>query len=414
MKPLPILLAVFTSLLLWLALAIAILAVEARAQTIGPQVIPLPVSQANGGTGATSMSAGSVTPTGGSANTLGNILGGVAGVPAFTVTGTSSQAIVNINGNLAGSNPCTSDGDYGWNLENGTGEMDAISCYTGNIGSGNDAFAWWQAPVSGALSKLMSLDKIGNLLAIAEQIGSSITTPSAVLEVNQTNGTSEHIRIADRFSLIGSTNLHITNNAIYNGTNYLYDANGSAMKIELGSNNSFFVNAAPSGSAGGVITWATNLTLDGSGNLTIAGGLTATSLANSAQSNAVCYNSSTGAVTYNSGVTTCLASTIRVKDLKRPIAPDEGLRVAMAAKPWDYTNKVNPQGDEVGLVCEQLEKIDPRLVDHDKQGKCSGVRYEQYAGGILTAAVQKLKHDNDDLRRQIADLRRIVLARRGR
>jgi hypothetical protein len=152
---------------------------EAHAQNMS-QTIPLPLSQAQGGTGAASLGAGSVTPTGGSANTLANYLGGVGQVPNWGVTGVTTTASVNINGNLAGSNPCASDGNYAWNYENGTGEMDAISCYTGNIGANNDGFAWWQAPVSGALTKIMRLDKIGNLTTLGGITTSSIagmTTP---------------------------------------------------------------------------------------------------------------------------------------------------------------------------------------------------------------------------------------------
>lgn len=113
-------------------------------------------------------------------------------------------------------------------------------------------------------------------------------------------------------------------------------------------------------------------------------------LANAAQSNAACFNSGTGALTYNGGVTTCLASTLTVKTLNRPITPPEGLNIVLAAQPYEYKNKVNPKGDEVGLICEYMAKIDERLTARNDKGECSGVRYEQYAGGILTAAIQEL------------------------
>lgn len=296
----------------FIALLAGILACSVAQAQNTSQTISLPVSQSNGGTSATSLSTASVTPTGGSPNTLAAIFSGGGGVPGFSITGTGSIATINISGNLGGVNPCVSDGNYGWNYENGTGEMDAISCYSGNISANNDAFVWWQAPVSGDLVKLMNVDKVGN------------------------------------FSNIGT--------------------------------------------------------------------ITSTGLTASGQANALCYNSSTGLITYNSGVTTCLVSAERFKDIKRDIAPDEGLRIVLAAKPKDYVNNKDPHGDEVGLVCEQMQNVDRRLVSYDKEGHCSGVRYEQYAGGILTAAVQQLKHDNDDLRQQITDLRNAIAKpqKRGR
>jgi hypothetical protein len=239
------------------------------------QMLPIPVPQTQGGTGAISLGAGAVTPTGGSAGALADYLSGNATLPSTAAT----TVLVNPGAT-----------QYTFSRDNSTGYLKVNGSQTGNF-SGYEFFI-----------------NNGTLAAIIDYTG---------------------------------------------------------LKVPV---------------------------------LTASG-----------QTSAVCYNISTGLITYNSGVTTCLVSTERLKDIQREIAPAEGLRIALAAKPQDYVNKQDPQGDEVGLVCEQMEKIDKRLVDHDKQGRCSGVRYEQYAGGILTAAVQQLKHDNDDLRQQIADLRRAVL-----
>ena len=487
--------------------ALALLAAPAQAQGIGPQVISLPVSQANGGTGAASLGAGSVTPTGGSANTLANFLGGVGQVPNWGVTGVTTTASVNIDGNLAGSNPCTSDGNYAWNYENGTGEMDAISCFTANIGAGNDAFVWWQAPVSGALTKIMNVDKVGNLallggitttsvsgLTTALSVGqggtgaatagaaltalgaaangansditslSALSTPLSVAQggtgsasagaaltalgaassgtnssITSLTGLSTPLSVAqggtaattasaartalsaaasgangDITSLtaaasIGNNSGNSVTFTTTRGTGFIINNDSSATNV-----NYLYVASSKAGNAVGMQAAGTdtnigiNVGAKGTGAITLfTPTFSLPSIAAAGSSNAVCWTAG-GSITYNSGVTTCLVSSARFKDIKRDIAGNEAMRIVLAAQPKEYTNKINPQGPEVGLVCEQMEKIDKRLVDYDKQGRCSGVRYEQYAGGILTAAVQQLKHDNDDLRQQITSLRNII------
>jgi hypothetical protein len=190
---------------------------SARAQDVSyPPPLVVPSSVTDGGLllwsgtngqkakdGGTDLSSFSVTPTGGSANTLANLLGGVGQVPAWGVSGVSSLASISITGNLAGVNPCASDGNYGWNFENGSGEMDAISCYTANIGAGNDAFAWFQKPVSGALTKIMNLDKVGNLalpggLTVASITGMTTPLSQAQGGTGATSGLSTNGLIIDQ------------------------------------------------------------------------------------------------------------------------------------------------------------------------------------------------------------------------
>lgn len=143
--------------------------------------------------------------------------------------------------------------------------------------------------------------------------------------------------------------------------------------------------------------------LTGATDIIVNGTITAT-LSSAAQTSAVCYNSGTGLITFNSGVTTCLASTATVKNLKRPIEPLEGLRTVLAMQPWVYTSKdgfsgVVP-GDQVGLVAEKVALVDDRLVARDPQGKPTGVRYEQYTA-MLTAAIVELEKQNRRLERRL-------------
>jgi hypothetical protein len=54
----------------------------------------------------------------------------------------------------------------------------------------------------------------------------------------------------------------------------------------------------------------------------------------------------------------------------------------------------------VGLIAEDVEKGDPRLVALDDKGDPRGVRYMQMTA-VLVKAIQDQQHEIDDLKRQI-------------
>lgn len=127
--------------------------------------------------------------------------------------------------------------------------------------------------------------------------------------------------------------------------------------------------------------------------LTVTGSLSITALANAATTSAVCYNTGTGVVTYNSTIGTCTVSTIDAKNLTAQMTPEEGLGIVLKLKPWWYTLKENRptsvSGEQMGLIAEQALNVEPRMVAVDDDGTVAGVRYEQYTAA-LTAAFQHL------------------------
>lgn len=114
-------------------------------------------------------------------------------------------------------------------------------------------------------------------------------------------------------------------------------------------------------------------------------------LPNAGSSSAMCFTPGTSAVTFNSGVTTCLVSTASVKDIKRPLTKKEGLDIVLAMTPDIYEYKKDftggARGEQIGFVGEDVAKVDNRFVARDEKGNVSGVRYEQYTAA-LTAAIQ--------------------------
>lgn len=119
----------------------------------------------------------------------------------------------------------------------------------------------------------------------------------------------------------------------------------------------------------------------------------AVTLAASAQANAACFNSGTTALTYNSGVVTCLASSERYKNVGLVVDPTIALKTVLALQPkWTTYRKEMRLGDaeHLSLLAEDVEKVFPHIVRYDKDGKIH--TYEVTEIPILTiAAIQVLE-----------------------
>lgn len=110
-----------------------------------------------------------------------------------------------------------------------------------------------------------------------------------------------------------------------------------------------------------------------------------------------------------SGTSTCAVSSRRFKERIEDLPLNESLRTALAMKPVSYFYKARYAGShnkkqQVGFIAEDIEKIDPRLVVLDDDGKPYTVRYENITA-VLAGAVQNLqkqiraiKTDNDNFR----------------
>jgi hypothetical protein len=87
----------------------------------------------------------------------------------------------------------------------------------------------------------------------------------------------------------------------------------------------------------------------------------------------------------------CLSSTIRIKQAVEAL--NVGIFEVMRLRPVSYELKpeFNPfhvPGRQVGLIAEEVQKVDPRLVALDDEGLPRGVRYMQLTA-VLVKAVQQ-------------------------
>jgi trimeric autotransporter adhesin len=181
------------------------------------------------------------------------------------------------------------------------------------------------------------------------------------------NNTTGHDNTASGFNALG---LNITGN---NNT-----ANGV---LALVNNTTGSNNTAVGLSAGMNATTGSNNVYIGAGMAGVAG-----------ESNA-CYIASIFGQTSADGVAVLINSNNKLgtatssKRFKDDIKPmDKASEALFALKPvsFRYKKEIDSAGtSQLGLVAEEVEKVNPDLVVHDKEGKPYGVRYEQVNAMLL-------------------------------
>lgn len=119
--------------------------------------------------------------------------------------------------------------------------------------------------------------------------------------------------------------------------------------------------------------------------------------------NDVCITSSTGLIT-DAGASTCIVSSIRFKDVVAPIK--DALKKVLKLSPISYIYKNDPERKErLGLIAEEVEKVEPRLVFYEKDGVTPrGVSYEESVA-LLVGAIQDQQNQIQVLQKEVAKLK---------
>src|SRR5438477_13191528 len=79
-----------------------------------------------------------------------------------------------------------------------------------------------------------------------------------------------------------------------------------------------------------------------------------------------------------------MTSSRRFKEAIKPM--DHGSEALLALRPvtFRYKKEIDPEGrGQFGLVAEDVEKVNPDFVVHDKQGRPYSVRYDQINAMLL-------------------------------
>ena len=209
----------------------------------------------------------------------------------------------------------------------------------------------------------------------------------------------------------GSHNTAVGSNALFQNT---ASSNTGIGDDALQSNITGQFNVAMGDSAGANSTGDNNVIIGtGAGNnITTASNVICISTSGENVSN-TCYianifsatNAGGSAVFVNGdGQLHTMTSSKRFKEDIKPI--NDGSKALFALKPvtFRYKKDIDPAGTaQLGLVAEDVEKVNPDLVVHDKEGKPYSVRYDQVNAMLLNEFLKEHR-EVQELRKQVAVL----------
>lgn len=252
----------------------------------------------------------------------------------------------------------------------------------------------------------------GRVAGIAASVSSvSFGVGAAGLGMYSNDG-SAHIN----FAIAGGEAARITNSGIdFDSTGKVSLVNATVSATVPGviprlSDSTTGIGAQASGNMSAIVGGAENtrfstnlVTFLGSVQLNVAA-MTQTS---AAQSGTVCYNSGTGAVTYDATLG-CLASLPELKDFNGKIVNASAVltKITPMWASWKITSPEWKGGDhEIQPVfnAREVSAVDKRLVSYGPDGKLRGVRYMEMTA-YLWAVDKELLAANDNLARRIAAL----------
>lgn len=246
------------------------------------------------------------------------------------------------------------------------------------------------------------------------QVGANGTTgpPVRIYSTDTTGGGNLLIRSATSSNY---ASMQYTDNAGHGGQ---IGVSGSGISAGALGPNAFWlwndgvsgqsINLATSGGATGNINFYCNslsttcMSLSGAGALTATGSVTLSGLTNAATGDYVCYNA--GLIEFNTA--TC---TLSLRKYKIDIAPlNSSLAEVMRLRPVEYRYKPELKlGNrlQVGLIADEVAKVDPRIGAYKDNGELESVDYEHMTA-VLAAAIQEQQKEIAILKRQVSALRR--------
>lgn len=288
--------------------------------------------------------------------------------------------------------------------------------------SGVTASADKVAIVASALNQIVEPGGGGGLYAFngSASVQSSGFSPRVVgieVDVGGTSGST----MTNRYGY-NATNLGViqgsTLDAAYLVTNFT--GSGGAWKAAFELSNT--LGFAPLSTSGDVMTADAAMTVSSvidfpsmtvtnwifrfpNANLTGGGALTLGGMTNVATTSAVCYNTGTGLLTYDGTVGTCTVSDETLKNIGPRI--DNALERLLKITGFYFTFKDQAaygRGEQIGVGAQTVERVFPELVSTDSNG-IKSLAYDKLTAPIIEA-LRELKADNDNLQREIVELKR--------
>jgi hypothetical protein len=223
----------------------------------------------------------------------------------------------------------------------------------------------------------------GKLALFGNTIGNQNTADGvAALESNE----GDFNTAIGGFALVGNTT-GSSNTAV--GSGALFDNSSGVFNVALGASA------------------RANATI-GSNNVYIGAGLRGVA----GESNA-CYIGSIFGETSLAGIPVLInsnnrlgttTSSKRFKESIKPMAKISEALFSLQPVTFHYKKEIDPSGrPQLGLVAEEVEKVNPALVVYDREGKAYSVRYDQVNAMLLNEFLKE-HHKVEDLEKQVADL----------
>lgn len=257
--------------------------------------------------------------------------------------------------------------------------------------------------------------------------GFASSTPSEVLSVNgniaASLGNSGYIWLYNGSATRGVIQSTFSNflfgiGATFNGSNWIYNESfvPAAFVQTDGNDGHIKFSTAPSGTAGGTVTFTTRMSILNTGNVGVAtatpwrkfsvtGTVALDGLTSSGTGNAVCITTTKDITDAGGG--TCTPSSERFKEnIKDFKINADGILEQLDVKEWDYKPQYvdgKDTGHGYGPIAEQVEKVDRNLVDYGHDGKPFSLNWNSLIG-LLIQGHQDQQQEIDDLKTQIIAL----------
>ena len=238
------------------------------------------------------------------------------------------------------------------------------------------------------------------------RVGIGVVAPAAKLDVSSTttglrvNTWGDFSGSAGGEALVGS-NVYLNqadNTTKAANTHASVGATAIQFHTATGVNNITFSRFVGATTADAAITMTESMRINESGNvginqtnptfrLDVSGtGRWQSLTAATGTPNSVCINSSTKEIVENS-TTSCLVSSVRYKYDVTPQASPWSILAFLHPVQYKYNGQTQ---ERVGLVAEDVMRVDPRLVSLDSGGLPHAVRYEELVS-VLVKAIQELQ-----------------------
>lgn len=322
--------------------------------------------------------------------------------PAFNVDASTASQVagLNVRGAATGGTVAISTTDSG---SNANLTMNAKGSGTIGIGS-----------VSTGAVTITPATTVSGILTVLAGHGSSFN--SFVFGDDGGGGTELDVRSA--------TGTNATIAIVANGSTYQFAgtagsllikavtaAKDVALAVENGGKTATLQNTTGNFviSSTATATSKTTGSLQTGGGLGVAGAtftdtLNVITMANTATTSAVCYNTGTGLFTYNATVGTCTVSDERYKNIENNIPGALGKLLQINGFYYTWNDQKYGAGHQIGVGAQTVERVFPELVSTGSDGVKS-VDYQRLTAPIIEA-LRELKADNDNLRTEIATLKR--------